>query len=213
MKTTTIYSAFTVLAVVTLLSSCAFLQKGEFAQRKYYDFPRTKHSEVQAASVHGEKNSVAPVCIATSQSESGTVAPVFSASVNERVRIAPVKSRGNTKHISQRRASKNEKTIAPAFAVSFKKSDIKKEARKLSNHFSYSDAGIMLFIMVLAAIFVPPLGIYIKDHRTNKWFWITLILCIAAGGFFFVSTLPVGVAGLCWLLAVIFALMDVFDLL
>ena len=58
MKTTSIYSTILALAVTSLFSSCAFLQKGEFAQRKYYDFPRTKHTAAQAASVDPKEKAI-----------------------------------------------------------------------------------------------------------------------------------------------------------
>ena len=73
----------------------------------------------------------------------------------------------------------------------------------------------MLIIAIIAAILIPPLGVYIKNNwRVNSWFWITLVLCILAGGF-----LGIGNAGfilgfgILWLAAVIIALMNVFDVL
>ena len=112
----------------------------------------------------------------------------------------------------------NQKTInAPAenagiktIAVDVKKSDIRKQARKSMNPLLASDAGLTLFVEVIAAIFIPPLAIYIKDHHTNKWFWITLLLCLLGGGFSFIY---IGVFGLFWLAAIIIALMNVFDML
>ena len=42
MKTISLYISIFTIAVVASLSSCA-LKKDEFAQRKYYNFPRAKH--------------------------------------------------------------------------------------------------------------------------------------------------------------------------
>jgi uncharacterized membrane protein YqaE (UPF0057 family) len=209
MKTTSLYSVIAVLAFASLLSSCAFLQKGEFAQRKYYDFPRSKHAENSTASTENKKQDVPGYTIAAKE-EQKLPAPVVSASVNKKEIIVSgtVTRNSSPKHLVSNKTTVTEHAEAPA--ISFKKSDVKKQAKKLNAPFRRSDAGLMMFIMVLAAIFIPPLGIYIKDHRTNKWFWITLLLCLVGGGGYMFYT---GLMGLFWLVAVIIALMDVFDML
>ena len=69
----------------------------------------------------------------------------------------------------------------------------------------------MFLIMILAAIFVPFIGVYIKNSwRTNNWFWITLVLCILSiFGFGFINPLFFGL----WGIAVIIALLNVFDVI
>lgn len=208
---TTIYSALAALAFASLLSSCAFLQKGEFAQRKYYDFPRSKHSVNETATIKTTKQTQPENNPVIDQRETEETTPLVSASVNKKEIITTrteSKKQAPAKHAVVNSATTSEETEAPA--ISFKKSDIKKQARELKKNFKRGEAGVMLFIMVLAAIFIPPLGIYIKDHHTNKWFWITLLLCLVGGGGYLFY---VGLMGLFWLVAVIIALMDVFDLL
>ena len=73
-----------------------------------------------------------------------------------------------------------------------------------------SDADVKLVLLVILAIFVPPLAIYLKDNKAvSNWFWITLILCLVSllGFYLFVY------GSLLWLVAVIIALLRVFNAL
>jgi uncharacterized membrane protein YqaE (UPF0057 family) len=43
-----------------------------------------------------------------------------------------------------------------------------------------SDTALFI-LLILLAIFIPPLAVYIKQKEITKWFWITLILCLLTG--------------------------------
>ncbi len=210
MKRTSFYFLFLALAATSFLSSCSFLQKGEFADRKYYNFPRSKHSVEQTASARNTPKVTAVPQEAAVAEEQKKNEPLLSASADKKeIIIAQTESNNIPK-----------KKTAPANVVvndqaqndiSFKKSDIRKDARKSPQPTHRGEPALMLFLAVIASVFIPPLGIYIKDHRTNKWFWITLLLCLAGGGFYFAYT--GGLWAIFWIAAVVIALMNVFDIL
>src|ERR1035437_927146 len=190
MKTNILYSAIFALIISSILSSCAFMQKGEFAQRKYYNFPRTNHSiNVEktdyTATNHQKENS--PVIIAEEKTK--TSEPIITASAGEKSiliskhRAEPV-SKKNTAEKNQSQTTSN--SISNDNSVfTLKKSEIRKLARNKINNSKSSDAGTMLIVMIIAAIFFPPLACFIKDHwRTSKWFWITLLLCVLSLGIY-----------------------------
>lgn len=212
MKTSTIYSIFAALAVASLLSSCAFMQKGEFAQRKYYAFPRTNHTfdGKGTETTYSKPENKAADQIITDEEKVKSAEPIVTASSSKREVIVSKPSH-SAKHKSTPVAFESTSVVTPL--VDVKRSDIRKQAKKHAPYFYAGEASLMLFAAVIAAIFVPPLGVYIKDHRTNKWFWITLILCLIASVLFF--TVIKGFSGLWalfWLIAAIIALMDVFDI-
>ena len=71
------------------------------------------------------------------------------------------------------------------------------------------DEDTMNIIMLVLCLLVPPLGVYLKARSANKWFWITLLLCLLSGGIFFgVSAMGTG-----WFVAFIIALLYVLEVL
>lgn len=214
MKHTTIYPIFFGVLLASLLSSCSFLQKGEFSDRKYYNFPRSRHMVERTASAHSEQQQVAGIVVAAEENKN--TEPVISASVNKDASL-----------LSQRKSSakrsspvvvnpvKRQETAATP-VISFKRSEIRRDAKKNSDHLFPSNAGLMMFLAVIASIFIPPLGVYIKDHRTHKWFWVTLLLWVLALlglGFAGVEFIYTGLSGLFWLTAAVIALLVVFDII
>ena len=212
MKSASVYSTVIVFAVASLLSSCAFLQKGEFAQRRYYEFPRTKHTVEEKNETVSVKTQPKPAEeIITAKEEKKVAEPIVSASASKKEIIIskPVINVSRAVKHKTLNVAAEESTAAESPAIDFKKSDILKRARK-SNYFHSSDDALMLFLEIIASIFVPPLGVFLKDHHTNKWFWTTLILCIA-GLVLFYSIFNFG--WLLYVIAIIIALLDVFDAL
>lgn len=209
MKRATVQLAFLAFVTASLLSSCAFLQKGEFSERKYYNFPRSKHTTEQTASVRtNDKVSIQPVIV---REEQKAAEPVVSASVNKKeILLAKPELKKEKRSSTEVKPVVESKETKPA-VISFKKSEIRKEAKKAPQNSYRGEPALMLFLAVVASVFFPPLGVYIKDHRTNKWFWITLLLCLSAGGITFLYT--GGLWALFWLAAVVIALMVVFDIL
>jgi uncharacterized membrane protein YqaE (UPF0057 family) len=212
MKNTRICLVFSSAFIfAALLSSCSFLQKGEFAQRKYYDFPRTKHAETQPTSATAQNKSI-PLMNFIDAEKPTSPEPLVSASVNKNEIISLKKTViphavKPIRKIARPGKGTVERIESPG--ISFRKSDIQKEAIKNTRFFPSTDPDVMLVILVVLAIFIPPLAIYLKDNATNKWFWITLILCIFGGGFIF-GGIGYGF-GLLWFTAIVIAILDVLD--
>lgn len=210
MKTISIYISILTLAVVALLPSCA-LKKNEFAQRKYYNFPRAKHTV--------EKMDTEYISVKSNSGTTTAPAPVQKSKTSEPIAIASSSEKGITltkpelytssspeKPAANRinKRDKPEKSV-----VSYKKSDVIKLVRKNSRNAPASNsADGMLILMILAAIFIPPLGVYLKENSTTQWFWITLAICIASIVIGY-GIVP-GLFGL-WFVAAIIALLVVFD--
>jgi len=192
---------------ISLLTSCAFLQKGEFAQRKYYNFPRTKHTDHKTASVVAQDK--APLSVTEKEKHLST--PLVSASANKKEIIPATIENRNPERTASRTIHKieadEEKAEEPA--IHFRKSEIRKQAVKSTTYFPGTDPDAMLVILVILAIFIPPLAVYLKSNEVNKWFWITLLLCLFGGGLFFGS---IGYGfGLLWAVAVVIAILYVLD--
>lgn len=211
MKLSTIYSAIIAVVFASLLTSCAFLQKGEFAQRKYYDFPRTKHSDTQTSSVVTPDKTTAPATVVNEVKHIVT-APLLSASVNKKEFISSKTENDDLSKTSQIKIIKTTSDVEQIESpfISFKKSDIKKQAIKNTDHLPSSDPDVMLILLIILAIFIPPLAVYLKNNEANKWFWITLVLWLLGGGIAFGG---VGYGGLLWAAAVIIAVLYVLDML
>jgi len=77
--------------------------------------------------------------------------------------------------------------------------------KKIKNNKS-EESDIKLILLVILAILIPPLAVYLKNQKIDKWFWITLILCLLTFSFFIFAF-----GGLLYLLAIIFALLYLFD--
>lgn len=215
MKKSTLFTAIIAFAVASVLTSCSFLQKGEFSQRKYYNFPRTNHNTEQTANAKTtKKDAPAPVIAREKVKVSEPVASIAVKDKNAVTQKPVQKAKTENKTNSVPVITKNDANETPN--ISFKKSDIRKQALKNTSHSPLrEDAGVMLLVAIICAIFIPPLGVFIKDNwRTSKWFWVTLVLCLLAAGF-----LGVGNAGFStifgglWLVAVIIALLAVFDVI
>lgn len=69
-----------------------------------------------------------------------------------------------------------------------------------------SDSDVKLIILVLLAIFLPPLAVFLKNESVNTWFWVTLILCLLTFSIFFFFY-----GGALWLAAIVIALLYVLD--
>ncbi|TAL59140.1 MAG: hypothetical protein EPN85_09885, partial [Bacteroidetes bacterium] len=157
MKINSVHFAF-IAVVMAVLSSCAFLQKGEFAQRKYYDFPRTKHTVNQITSVKPLRKAASQNIII--QKEPQAIEPVITASVKKKKNLLSDSFENNFnlhEHKTINTIVDNNPIETPV--LFFKKSEIRKQALKNNYRFPFrEDAGLMLFLAIIAAIFLPPLG-------------------------------------------------------
>lgn len=215
MKTISLYLSLLIIVIVASLSSCA-LKKDEFAQRKYYNFPRAKHvvekPEPEHISVRPGNKIVAEAEITSIvQENKSTYAIVVASANNKGITLnrpalnTPPSDKNSTANRINKKDKEEEKPV-----ISYTKSDVLKLVRKNIKNpptSNSSDDG-MLILMVLAAIFIPPLGVYLKEKSTTQWFWITLVLCLASIVFGY-GVIP-GLFGL-WFVAAIIALLVVFD--
>jgi uncharacterized membrane protein YqaE (UPF0057 family) len=215
MKNSLIRSTLFVSIASVVLSSCAFLQKSEFAERKYYNFPRTNHSvdpkQDETASLKDE-NAIPSIAIASEQKIRGN-SPVITASADKKEVIIAKNILPAVRIYKQLPSIKPvQNNTADVPVISEKRSDALEFAKKKAfNPFSGSDASFL--IQILAAIFLPPIGVYLHDNgRTGTWFWVTMLLCLAAiCGFAFIDFGLVGPGF--WFIAAIIALLVVFDVL
>ena len=87
-----------------------------------------------------------------------------------------------------------------------------KEAKKVLKQYradkkAGTDADVNKLLLVILAIILPPLAVYLHEHAANSKFWISLILSLLA------IVLAFSVSGLFWLLAVIYSLLVVLDVI
>lgn len=218
MKTTFINSAILLFIISSFLSSCSFLLKEEFAQRKYYDFPRTKPAVSGSRDASASASSIDKSNILkegenpsqTGHSLQEAPEPVFtSSSKSKEIIIAantqPV-SPDNIISNSVKHDKPDQELVAP-----FKKRDVLNRERKQVPSAPHPDSDAMLIITVILAIVLPPLGVYLKDNSTSKWFWITFILClISILGWGIIHIGPLG--GL-WFVAALIAVLHVLDVI
>jgi uncharacterized membrane protein YqaE (UPF0057 family) len=65
-------------------------------------------------------------------------------------------------------------------------------------------------LLVILALFIPPLAVFLKDGSVSTMFWITLILCLVGGGWLWGWGYYFG--GL-YLIAIILAILYVLDMI
>jgi uncharacterized membrane protein YqaE (UPF0057 family) len=211
MRTKVFNSASFILILYVFLPACALLQKSEFAQRKYYYFPLTKsisspiRKEITTA--HNEQHAISVVSneIASVQTE-----PIVTAKQSEiRNTASLVDEQKKTPLISTSIISKTE-TATELGSHSVKK-EFPLPTFSHANSSSMGNSDIMLLLELILAIFIPPLAVYIHNGRIDRWFWITLILCLIGGGFM-IGTYT-GYFGLFWAAAVIIAICYVLGII
>lgn len=81
---------------------------------------------------------------------------------------------------------------------------LKKEIEKSSK----GGGDVNTILLVILAILIPPLGVYLRDKATDKWFWITLVLWVLS-----FTALIFVFGGLLWLAAAIIAVLYVLHAL
>lgn len=212
MKTKILYSAVFAFILSSLLTSCAFLQKEEFANRKYYNFPLTKHSskgvQAEQASVPFQKTVTEKI---SAEEETLPSEKITTASIDKKQVVVAHKETKlfySEKHTAKSVSGNKIKNEPPV--ISLKRKDFLNPARKKIAH-SKSSSDARLIIELILAIVLPPLGVFVHSGKVGKWFWITLLLCVV-GGLFWGMTYA-GYGGLFWFVAAIIALCYVFGLM
>jgi uncharacterized membrane protein YqaE (UPF0057 family) len=198
------YSLFILLAAVVFFSSCSTLriEKRKYTGGWYVDFGN--NAKPQAGVDHPQEEITATEAVAAEQQEAAAVAPVFSEGDN--CAQNPVAGTpGETIIIAPTNDEERAVTNSPAEQ---KQTPVAKHNKRTSVP-SSEPADDMLILLVILAIFIPPLAVYLKEGVTPM-FWITLILWLIGGAFLF-GRFGYGYIGGLGLLAIVLALLVVFD--
>ncbi|MFN3341828.1 MAG: YqaE/Pmp3 family membrane protein [Flavobacteriales bacterium] len=112
------------------------------------------------------------------------------------------------------KANNNENFVdAPAAITETTTESVAIEAEKVEaekNHDATNGADTNTILLVILALFIPPLAVFLKDGAVSTMFWITLILCLIGGGWLWGWGYYFG--GL-YLIAIILALLYVLDVI
>lgn len=85
----------------------------------------------------------------------------------------------------------------------------KEDRRQMNYKADGAESTGKLILLIILSVIIPPLAVYLKNNRADKWFWVTLILWgiafLAFGGF--------GYLGGLWFIAFVIALLVVLDVL
>jgi uncharacterized membrane protein YqaE (UPF0057 family) len=204
------------LSFVLLSSSCASYKSDLFSKKKYYNFPLAKHRFSHASEQLSYKN-VKPVLLPEQKQ-----APTHQSPATEKL-TASTQTKATT--VSKEKGAllcstkKASSLLAPHPSLSTQNSrvaespkhDFEKEySKKISGSKPFIDADAKFIIIVLLAIFLPPVGIFLKNNnQVNNWFWLTLVLCLLALlGF---GLLIPAIGPILWVAAAAIAILFVFD--
>lgn len=198
------------LLAVLLLGSCS--NRFSLVKRKYnkgYHFSVTKNPNKEKSSTQLKDLAVQPVETNSSSLPASSEKEIIA---SEDFQVQPIGQNSGSEKSSKLKKSENsipvdEETSNANFNVAsgYFKEYSEEIAMTASNG---GDGGVKLLVLVILAILLPPLAIYLKKKSLDKWFWITLILCLLSFSvFFFVF------GGLTYLIAIIIALMVVLDAL
>jgi uncharacterized membrane protein YqaE (UPF0057 family) len=199
---------FPLLAII-LLSSCA--HKFGILKRKYNKGFYIANSKSTSIKKH-ENNTFTdlkpkPISPKTSKDElvlAETIKPVVKETqVYSSLQISKSKNQSVKNQNNKILASAKNSHIQPQ--ITFKKIETDKLIKKTGSS-KGRDSDVTLIILVILSIFIPPLAVYLKKNSINVWFWLTLIFCLLTFSVFFFIF-----GGFLWLVAVIIALLYVFD--
>jgi uncharacterized membrane protein YqaE (UPF0057 family) len=208
MKTTIKISALFVITIA--LFSCGSM---DVMKRRYnngfYVHHSSKHHTDRKVTADEKVNANTPVkeVIADNSAEEIVMekeshkssSSVFAVSVENK------KVKSNAKRLQIENKTAEENVLVSNERVQY----TKEEKRQLDQKGSgAADDTVMLLLLIVLAVFLPPLAVYLKRDTADKWFWITLILCLLAFiGFGFNP-----IFGL-WFIAIVIALLVVLDVI
>lgn len=217
MKTKIIYSATLSLIITLLFSSCSFLLNERasltadgFSKRKYYNYPTSKHSiEAKLTNKHSSPFNQTVTEKITAEKEipaeektviasSEEMQPAFSLPEN--------KASFTVKHPAKTFIQNKITTEFPP--ISLTKIETHKTFGKNTVHPATSGSNAILVLELLLALILPPLAVVVHSGKVGKWFWITLLLCLGGGVFFYLTYSGAGV--LFWAIAALIAICYVF---
>jgi uncharacterized membrane protein YqaE (UPF0057 family) len=161
-----------------------------------------KANDAVASDNATEKTTVASVPVAPAQTSK---APATTAPNTGLRQTVAKKSPAQQQTSGTLVADNSEKTAFVTIADKIKEL---KRVGLIAQKNGHSDGDVKLVLLVILAIFVPPLAVYLKNEKIDQWFWITLILWLLSVLFFFGRYF-----GFFWLIAVIIALLYIFDVI
>lgn len=194
------------LVAALVLSSCGnkmTLMKRHYT-KGYYLQKHAKNNGLDGASAKANKR-VVPVTPTVLSLVQEKKEPVLTAAINTTTSSTGNKSAGR-KHITKKSTEISavtfaQKTVIPQFKPLNAFKDLEAQAGS-------GGGNVSLLILVLLAIFVPPLAVYLKNGGVNTWFWVTLILCVLAFSYFIFVF-----GGSLWFAAFLIAILYVFDII
>ncbi|HTF06046.1 MAG TPA: YqaE/Pmp3 family membrane protein [Bacteroidia bacterium] len=188
--------------VAALFSSCSGLriEKRHYSKGYYVDFnkgtDRDASVEKQTAKTEEKNQHEEPAISPAPTVDAVTAAPVTDAPVSAQTSKSESSNQPSVEEQSTT-ATPNDQTVAGD-----ENSAVPNQGETPGGS---APDDTMLVLLVILAILLPPLAVYLAEGVTSR-FWITLILCLLAGPFFFT---PFAYVGGLWLIAVIIALLVV----
>ena len=189
--------------VAAMFSSCSGLriEKRHYSKGYYVDFNKgtNRDATVEKQTAKAEEKN---------QREESAIAPVPT--VDVATAVAPVTDAPASTQTSKSESSNQPSVEEQSTTAIPNNQTVAGDENSVSPTQGETPGGsapddTMLILLVILAILLPPLAVYLAEGVTSR-FWITLILCLLAGPFFFT---PFAYVGGLWLIAVIIALLVV----
>jgi len=128
----------------------------------------------------------------------------------ETVAVAIPESTKETK--KQQRKIERMVKVAEKLAVitPSKKSEAKVNHKESAQPNKAAEAGLITIVLVILALFIPPLAVLLKDMELSSAFWLNLLLCVLGAVLY--SLFGV-LGGLLFLIAVIHAILYILEMI
>jgi uncharacterized membrane protein YqaE (UPF0057 family) len=200
------------LAAILLLASCS--NKFSLVKRKYnkgyYIATNKKMNTPDGVKDAGKQSSLTQEVVAkvSNSSVDQTVPDNFIKTNEDQINILPVTITGN-KTLKKTNAPKLQTSANPEVVVRQNTIRDVPDEDKTRSEQKATDSDVNMVLLVILAIFIPPLAVYLKHRTIDKWFWITLILSLLGWGFFMFSAF----GGLFGLAAIVIAILYVLDMI
>lgn len=191
------------------------MQKEYFAQRKYYNFPRTNHKIEKPQEDRTVEKYSASSEITVMQEKSANNEELASVKNNPTIKKEKIiRSQKTLNKIHKKKIESTANTTEQKEDLSINYTQLLPHAEIAKSIATGYDSPTKLFIMLIFAFLLPPLAIYIKHGLTERWFWLAFAFCCGAIFLGFLL-MPTGVyAGwYLWLPAILIAILNIFEIL
>ncbi|HTA81367.1 MAG TPA: YqaE/Pmp3 family membrane protein [Bacteroidia bacterium] len=208
----TLLVAISAIVVTMFLASCGSMNQSAFNKAKYYNFGHNDPVVSFNKTSHDVKKEVktdivvpGKVSDISSNTNIGTaITNISKAQPSKEIMTSQKKT---TKQVSH----KNEATTITTYSTTKAENKIKAIETVSPDEIQNSNStegthDIPLIVLIILAIIIPPLAVYLHDDMIKTHFWWILILWLLGGSFLFGLT---GAIGLCWLAAIIWAIVIV----